>query len=461
MRHVFGQQSGNGSSAHRRLAKANPFVFVPLPLYNRTMKFITDLHIHSKYSRAVSQKMTLENLGYWAQIKGVTVLAVSDFTYPRWFSEIKEKLEEAEPGLFKLKRELIKKDNLADSSKTRFVLGTELSSIYSKKGGVRRIHNLVFLKKLSSVEKFNQLLESRGFNLRSDGRPILGLDSKDLLKIILDIEPETGCLIPAHAWTPWFSVFGSMSGFDSLTECFDELTPHIFAIETGLSSDPQMNWRLSSLDKIALISNSDSHSLERIGREANVFDIELSYDAIFRAIKEKDQKKLLFTIEYFPEEGKYHFDGHRLCKVNFSPSQTKEHKGLCPACGRKLTIGVMNRVEALADRKEGFVLANAPTFKNLVPLDQIIAEALGVGSASKKVKDAYFALVQNLGNELNILLDTSIQEIARYSNDKVARGVELVRQGAIELVPGFDGEYGKVKIFTEAEIHEQKQTTLF
>jgi uncharacterized protein (TIGR00375 family) len=411
------------------------------------MRIVADLHIHSKYSRAVSQEMTLENIALWAEKKGIQVMGTGDFTHPQWFNEIKTKLEPAEEGLYKIQN-------------TRFMLTTEISSIYSKGGKVRRIHNLIFAPSIEAVEKINTKLGWIG-NLKSDGRPILGLDSKELLKIVLDIDPRC-VLAPAHAWTPWFSIFGSMSGFNSIDECFEEMSPHIFAIETGLSSDPAMNWRLSALDKISLISNSDSHSLQKLGREANVFDCELSYGGIINAIKSKDPKKFLYTIEFFPEEGKYHYDGHRDCGIYFSPSETKEHNGICPVCGRKLTVGVLNRVNELADRPLGGKPANAVPFKNLISLDEIIGEALGVGPKSKKVMEEYKKLIAKFGRELNILLNVSYDEITQASNSRLAEAIKRVREGKVNIRPGYDGEYGKISIFKEEEKKEEKpQTTLF
>ncbi len=402
------------------------------------MKIVADFHIHSKYSRAVSQEMNLENISLWAKKKGIQVMGTGDFTHPQWFNEIKTKLKPAEEGLYKIQD-------------THFILTTEISSIYSKGGKARRIHNLIFAPSIEAVEKINTKLGWIG-NLKSDGRPILGLDSKELLKIILDIDKRC-VLIPAHAWTPWFSIFGSMSGFDSIEECFDEMSPHIFAIETGLSSDPSMNWRLSALDKISFISNSDSHSLQKIGREANVFDCELSYGGIIGAIKSKNQKKFLYTIEFFPEEGKYHYDGHRDCGIYFSPEETKKHKGKCPKCGKNLTVGVLNRVDVLADRKIGEKPGNAIPFKNLIPLDEIIGEALGVGPKSKKVMAEYEKLVGELESELNVLLNVSIDDISRVSNQKIAEAVKNVREGRVYIRPGYDGEYGKISILKKEKAH--------
>ncbi len=415
------------------------------------MKIIADLHIHSKYSRATSPRTNLENLTKWAQIKGVTVLGTGDFTHPEWFQEIKEKLEPAEPGLFKLKNSL---------TKIRFILTAEISCIYSKKNRVRKIHIVVLAPSFKAVEKINDHLGAIG-NLKSDGRPILGLDAKELAKIILNASPE--CLvIPAHVWTPWFSLFGSKSGFDSIEECFEEYSKHIFAIETGLSSNPAMNWRLSALDNITLISNSDAHSPEKIGREANVFDTELSYPAIMQAIKDKDPKRFLYTIEFFPQEGKYHYDGHRNCDISLSPQESKKYNNICPRCGRSLTIGVLNRVNELADRAESFKPENEIPFKSLIRLEEIIIESLGVRSKTKSVEREYHKLIDELGNEFSILLDVPREEIERISLPEIAEGIVRVREGKVFIEPGYDGVYGKVKIFSKGEQKKiTKQKTLF
>ncbi len=404
------------------------------------MKIIADLHIHSPYARAVSKDMTLENLDIWAQRKGITVMGTGDFTHPQWMKEIKSQLEPAESGLYQLKRK---------SKGTRFLLTVEISSIYSKGGKTRRVHNLVFAPSIESAEKINKILGVMG-NIRSDGRPILGLDSKELAKIVFDID-ERCMLVPAHAWTPWFSVFGSMSGFDSLEECFEEYAPYIYAIETGLSSDPEMNWRVKGLDHIALISNSDSHSLKRIGREANVLDCKLSYNGIMDAIKSHDPKRFLFTVEFYPEEGKYHYDGHRACKFSCTPDQTKKLGNKCPVCKRKMTIGVMNRIDVIADRTLGKKPVSAIPFKRMVPLDEIIAESFGMGTASKRVKAVYDDMLKTLGTEFSILIDAKLSDINASATPEIVEGIKRVREGNLQIVPGYDGEYGVVKIFKENE----------
>ena len=415
------------------------------------MKFIADFHIHSKYSRATSKDMDLENLDKWAKIKGIKVLGTGDFTHPEWLKNLKEKLKQAEKGLFQLK---------SDTSETRFILTVEISCIYSKNGRVRKVHIIVFAPSFEIVEKINTQLSWIG-NLRADGRPILGLDAKELLKIVLDVSED--CLVvPAHLWTPWFSLFGSRSGFDSIEECFDEYSKYIFAIETGLSSDPPMNWRLSALDKVALISNSDSHSPSKIGREANAFDTEISYPAIIDALKSKDPQRFLYTIEFFPQEGKYHHDGHRECQISLSPKESEKYNNICPNCGKLLTIGVLNRVEQLSDREEGFRPENIIPFKSLVPLEEIIANALGTLPRTKQGIEEYQNLIRKFGNEFKILLDASRSELETATLPEIAEGIVRVREGKVQVEPGYDGVYGKVGIFKKEEKKIPfRQNTLF
>jgi len=414
------------------------------------MKFIADFHLHSKYSRATSKDMDLENLDKWAKIKGIKVLGTGDFTHPEWFKSIKEKLIPAEPGLFKIKN---------GDEATRFILTAEISCIYSKKNRVRKIHVIIFAPSFEAVEKINTHLGWIG-NLKSDGRPILGLDAKELAKIVLDSSPD--CLVvPAHAWTPWFSIFGSKSGFDTIEECFEEYSKYIYAIETGLSSDPSMNWRLSALDKITLISNSDAHSPQKIGREANVFDTEMSYSAIVKAIKEGNPKEFLYTIEFFPEEGKYHYDGHRNCEVRLSPQESKKYNNICPSCGRPLTIGVMNQIDSLADREKGFTPSGAIPFKSLIPLNEIIAESLGMGVVSRRVDEEYKSLIKKFGTEFNILLDVAKENLVSATLPEIAEGIIRVREGKVFITPGYDGVYGKIRIFSQGEQKSiSKQKTL-
>lgn len=431
------------------------------------MKIVADLQIHSKYSRATSAKMELENISAYARLKGIQVIGTGDFTHPDWFREIKTKLVPAEPGLFVYKDD----PELKTGKAVRFMLTAETSHIYSKAGRVRRIHLLLWAPSLDAVERINTRLSWVG-DLRSDGRPIIGMDAKELVRIVFEADPN--CLvIPAHAWTPWFSVFGSMSGFDSLEECFEELTPQIFAIETGLSSDPAMNWRLSQLDKVALVSNSDSHSLERLGREANVFELpELNYQNIISAVKNSSplkllkeetapQPKLSYTIEFYPEEGKYHYDGHRSCGVSFTPTETKKHQGLCPKCGKPLTIGVLSRVEQLADRPEGYQPEKFVPFKNLVPLDELITEALGLTTKSKQVYTLYHELCQRFGNEIEILTELEIEQLISAGYPRLAEAIKRVREGRVIKKAGYDGEYGQIRVFAEDEKDWGTQKSLF
>ncbi len=423
------------------------------------MHFIADLHIHSRYSRATSANMNLESLWKWAQLKGITVVGAGDFTHPKWFIEMKEKLEPIGNNLLKLK-DNFKTNDIPDScrSEVYFMLTAEISSIYSKGGRTRKIHNLIFAPDFSVASRMNTFLSRIG-NLSSDGRPILGLDAKHLLKIVLDTSPDA-VLVPAHAWTPHFSVFGAESGFDSLSECFEELTPHIHSIETGLSSDPPMNWRLSALDRITLISNSDAHSPAKLGREANIFSTEISYGAMTDAIK--NRKGFIGTIEFFPEEGKYHYDGHRSCGVNLSPKETIKNNYLCPVCGKKVTIGVMHRVEKLADRPPGFKLKNAPIYHSLIPLSEIIAETLKVGTNTKTVESQYLKLLRSLGNEFKILMESPLSDIEKAGSSSLSEAISKMRSGKVHISPGFDGEYGKIKILEEVERKEIKgQRTLF
>ena len=409
------------------------------------MEFLADFHIHSRYSRATSKDMDVQHIADWAKLKGITLMGSGDFTHHLWLEELKNKLEDLGNGLFKYQG-------------IYFILTSEVSSIYSKKGKTYRIHNLILSPSFKTTDKINEALSRRG-NLASDGRPILGLDAKEIARIVFDID-ENCMLVPGHIWTPWFSLFGSMSGFDKIEDCFEEFTPKIFALETGLSSDPGMNWRVSALDRFTLISNSDSHSPSKIGREANVFDCELNYETIREVLKTKDKKRFLYTIEFFPEEGKYHFDGHRNCGIVFSPKETAEHKGRCPKCGKPLTIGVMNRVEQLADRAEGYVPENSIPFKNLIPFAEIIAEAKSVGTGTAGVEKDYQAFIAKFGTEFNILLKASKEQLGKNLPPRIAEGVLRVRAGKANIRPGFDGEYGKVCLFGAEEKPAKKEEQL-
>jgi uncharacterized protein (TIGR00375 family) len=417
------------------------------------MKFAADLHLHSKFSRATSRDMTLDNLAAWGKVKGLALLATADFTHPEWFFLTKQKLEPAGNGFLRLKKitppdyEALRSFPLAPED-VHFILSTEISLIYSKRGKVRKIHLLLFLPDFESVEKINARLGGLG-NLRSDGRPILGLDAKAFVRLVTDLCPRA-VVIPAHIWTPWFSLFGANSGFDAVEECFEEMTPRIFAMETGLSSDPAMNRRLSALDKYALVSNSDAHSPSKLGREANVFDAEFSYAGVVEAIRGRSPERFLHTIEFFPEEGKYHYDGHRKCGVLFSPRESRAHNDLCPACGKALTIGVMHRIEELADREVAPAAGSVP-FKNLIPLNEIIGQAGGKSSDCASVWDTYFRFVREFGDELSILTTVPIEELVRLQPERVGRGIERMRKGLVRAVPGHDGEYGVIRVFPDGE----------
>ena len=417
------------------------------------MSFIADLHIHSHYARAVSKEMIPENLYRWAQLKGITVVGTGDFTHPNWFIELQDKLEPAEPGLFRLQSELAAQMDakVPEPCRTpvRFLLTAEISSIYSRGGRTRKVHNLILAPSFTDVAKINARLTRIG-NLQSDGRPILGLDSEELLRIVLETAPEA-LLIPAHAWTPHFSVFGSNSGFDSLEECFGELTPHIKAIETGLSSDPPMNWRLSQLDDITLVSNSDAHSPSKLGREANVLNTPLSYHDIIDTFISGDRERFLGTIEFFPEEGKYHYDGHRNCGVRLAPAETQKHNHACPQCGKPVTIGVLHRVELLADLPVGHRSKKALPYWSLIPLAELIAEVNGTGVNTKSVNDSYFRLLHALGSEFSILMQVPVAEIEAGGDRLLAKAIQSMRAGDISIAPGYDGEFGTLRLFDAAE----------
>jgi len=414
------------------------------------MQVIADLHLHSKYSRATSKNLDLFEIEKWAKIKGVNLMATADFTHPAWFKHLQDNLIEVKSGIYQIKN---------SQTGIKFLFSTEISCIYSKNGKVRRLHLVIFAPSLEVAGKLNNRLSTIG-NLKSDGRPILGLDAKELLKICLDVDKKI-MVIPAHAWTPWFSVFGSNSGFNSLKECFEELTPYIYAIETGLSSDPLMNWRLSALDKITLISNSDAHSGQMIAREANVFDLEnFTYAEIYQIIKNKDKKKFLYTIEFFPEEGKYHLDGHRQCRVSFMPAETKKHHGICPVCKKPLTIGVLNRVDNLADREKVINSQEQISFKSLIPLSEIIAEVYQQNKNTKRVTDLYFDLIKKDESELNILINLNEDELFKIMPKLIAQGIIKARHGEVERIGGYDGEYGKIKVFSQKEL-ENPQKSLF
>lgn len=402
------------------------------------MRLVTDFHIHSRWSRSCSKELTLPNIAKACERKGIQLVGTADALHPAWRESIVQELTDGGEGTFVLKD---------GSSPTHFILSTEISCIYKRGGKVRRLHHVVLFPSLAALDCLIASLTARSCNLKSDGRPIIGLDSEELLKLVLEAD-ENCLLIPAHAWTPWFSIFGSKSGFDSIEECFGEMSKQICAIETGLSSDPAMNWRLSKLDGIFLVSNSDAHSLDNLGREANVFEMEKpSYFELRRTLVEHDTEKFLETYEFFPEEGKYHADGHRDCGFWCGPSETKRLKGLCPRCGKPLTVGVLYRVDELADRPEKPVRpSGSPPYRSIVPLAELVGDTLGVGKASKRVKTALDGLLKAGGNEFHILLDMPPEQIALAATPEIASAVQNMRASRVEIRPGYDGEFGRVKV---------------
>jgi len=422
-------------------------------------RFTADLHIHSRFSRATSKTLTIRNLAAWGRLKGLSVLGTGDFTHPEWLAEIEDQLEEDGKGLFTLKDPTGLESEIPTfdgeiPGRARFMLQTEISSIYKRGGKVRKVHNLVYLPDLDSVKRFNEKLGQVG-NLASDGRPILGLDSRDLIDMVLECHPMA-FLVPAHIWTPWFSLFGSKSGFDSIRECFGDYAEEIFAMETGLSSDPEMNWTWSELDRIKLISNSDAHSGEKLGREANLFRGEISYEGIYRALRgEGLGHKFLGTVEFFPEEGKYHMDGHRKCGVSMDPHETIARDGICPVCGKPVTVGVYNRVLELADREEPVKPVGAPGFTSMIPLKEVLSEVVGVGPTSKKVNTLYMQLIREFGNELDILQRVPAEDLNKFACH-LGEGLTRMREGQVIRKAGFDGEYGVISVFSEKERAEIK-----
>jgi len=394
------------------------------------VRFIADLHIHSRFSRATSSDMDIPAIARAAKQKGIQLVATGDFTHPAYFESLKQHLRDGGNGLY-----------LHDN--VHFIINTEVNNIYSWNGRLRRVHNLIYVPSLESAARVSEMLASYG-KLDADGRPSVSISCHDMVARILELEPRA-FVVPAHIWTPWFSLYGSNSGFDSFADCFGDLADEVFAVETGLSSDPPMNWRLSELDKKTLISNSDAHSQSRLGREANVFDCDLSYDTIREVLKTRDKNRLLFTIEFFPEEGKYHYDGHRNCGIRLAPGESTLSGDVCPVCGRKLTIGVLHRVDQLADRKPEEVPKDMIPFKHLVPLEEIIAEALEQGRDTAGVAKKYEELINALGPEFEILMNVPVEEIARFG-EKIAEGIDRMRRGEITVEPGFDGVFGTVQV---------------
>ncbi|MFH1415812.1 MAG: endonuclease Q family protein [Elusimicrobiota bacterium] len=420
------------------------------------MRFIGDFHIHSHYSIATSRQLVPEMLAYRASIKGIKVIGTGDFTHPGWLDELSEKLIPAEQGLFRLKDEYKVRDlpGLSENSSldTRFMLTAEINNIYRQGGKVRKVHNLIFVPSFDTARKIQKSV-SRFGRVQSDGRPVLSLDSRHLLEISLESSPEA-FFVPAHIWTPWFSVLGAKSGFDSIDECYGDLSRYIYAVETGLSSDPAMNRLCSFLDRFTLISNSDAHSPEKLGREANLFDTEISYGCITEAIRNAERKGFLGTIEFFPEGGKYYYDGHRKCGISWAPEQTGKNSGICPVCSREVTCGVMNRVLQLADRKDDDESPDKRNFYSLIPLKEILSEILGTGQKSLKVSAAYDMLTAGIGSEFAVLLEVTVEELERIAGEAVTEAIRRMRNKEIYIKEGFDGQYGEIRLFDKNEIDE-------
>lgn len=418
------------------------------------MPFIADLHIHSHFSVATSKDLKPEFLDYWARIKGIRVVGTGDFTHPSWLCELKEKLEPAEPGLFRLKKAyriaipFITKEK--DIGFTRFLLSGEISNIYKKSGKVRKVHNVILSPDFETAERIQQELLKKKFNITSDGRPILGMDSRDLLELSLSCN-EAIFFIPAHIWTPWFSALGAQSGFDSISDCYTDLTQHIYAVETGLSSDPPMNWRCSFLDRFTLVSNSDAHSPEKLGRNANIFDTELSYAVMMQALQAGDPTRFLGTIDFYPQEGKYHYAGHRKCGICWDPEETTRNRGICPVCNKPVTMGVLNRVAELADREDVSDRPNRLHFHSLIPLKEILSEIKGSGPESKQITQAYQQMIRLAGNEFNVLLNDSLEQLAQYGSPALVEAIRRMRAGEVLIRPGFDGEFGQIRVFGHGE----------
>ncbi len=425
------------------------------------MAYVADLHIHSRFSRACSPQLNIPNLAKWANLKGINVMGTGDFLHPLWLTELKSQLKEDGSGFLTYSKD----------SDIKFVLTVEIASIYTHKGKGRRIHNLVFLPDFASVERFQKALLSRRANLGSDGRPIVGISSKDLLSLALQAS-DKAIFIPGHCWTPWFGVFGSQSGYDSLNDCFEDLTEYVYGVETGLSSDPAMNWRIEELDNRSILSFSDAHSLPNLGRESTVFagDVSSGYSGMFEAIK---NQKIAGTIEFYPEEGKYHYTGHRNCSIKYTPEDSKQKGTICPVCKRGLTVGVMERVEAIAERsneelkienEKGFIKSkafpNRAGYKMLVPLLTVLAEAFNTAPTTQKVLNEYNKLTSSLGSEMKILSKVEIAEIAKVSGSKIAEGIDKDRKGDLVIDPGYDGAYGVVKIWNKETSVEEKEINI-
>ncbi len=405
------------------------------------MSYAADLHVHSRFAYACSKSLTLEALAEWAGLKGIDVLASGDFTHPVWNRELKERLKEVSPGLFTF-------------GGVHFVLGTEISCVYKQDGKGRRLHLLVFAPDFHVVDRLRQSLTDSGAKLDGDGRPSVRFSARDLTALLLDLDPRC-MVIPAHVWTPWYGLYGSKSGFDSLEDCFRDMSPYIHAVETGLSSDPEMNWPVAGLEGKSIVSFSDAHSLPNLGRELTVFSGERGYDSLAHALANQGVD---YTVEFYPEEGKYHYSGHRKCGVRHSPEDTLRFGNDCPECGRPLTLGVLHRVQSLSNGEvggsvdeDGFVGANghAPFIRAVLLVD-IISQALGRGAGSKGVQREYRRIVDELGSELNVLIHAGAQDLEHAAGEKIAEGVLLSRSGKVRVEPGFDGEYGKVRVWNDS-----------
>lgn len=410
-------------------------------------KIIADFHIHSKYSHATSKFMDLEALAVWSQFKGIGLMGTGDFTHPVWQQELKNQLVQVDGGLWQLRPDLQKKvQDLVHPScraEQRFMLTSEISTIFKRNGKCYRVHSILLAPDFNAVEKITKNLAKIG-NLNHDGRPILGLDVKDLLKIVLDASPDC-MLIPAHIWTPWFGLLGSKSGFNSLLEAFEELRPYIYAVEKGLSSNFMMNAMVSELDSVVVLCNSDAHSVQNLGREANLMNIDLSYVSVVSALRKNDSCALEAGIEFFPERGKYFADGHRVCDVCLMPDETKKLNGLCPKCGKPVTIGVLNRVQQLADRTvQEARKVQRPCYR-VIPLFDILEQELGLAATSKKLLVAYHKLLAEVGPEFYILLQAPLEKIAQASTVGIAQFINRIRTGNVKVEPGYDGVYGKIR----------------
>lgn len=425
-------------------------------------ELIVDLHIHSHYSRATSKEMNIAALYRWGKIKGINIIGTGDFTHPAWFAELQEKLEPAEPGLFKLKDVYAQEQDAllpqsCQDKLIRFILTVEISNIYKKHDQVRKLHNVVIVPSFQVAATINSALQRIG-NLKADGRPILGMDSQDLLKLTVDSHPDS-LFIPAHIWTPWFAMFGSKSGFNSIEEAFGEDAKYIYAIETGLSSDPWMNWRIDELQTRTLVSHSDAHSPQKLGREANIINAELDYQDIIGAIKTNDQR-FVGTIEFYPEEGKYHYDGHRLCNVRFAPAATKKLNGICPVCGKPLTIGVEYRVDEIANQPAEFRFPTTKTVEYIVPLMEILAQIHHRPVTSQVIKRDYDRIIAEFGDEFSILRTVSASLLKEKQQPQLAQALTNMRQGKVHLDPGYDGVFGVISVLPSNEAQPTDQLAL-